>query len=53
LHDGKIHAKGTPREMSDSKNSIVKTFIGAAVQSPRSSPEQGVEAGWPGVPKER
>jgi phospholipid/cholesterol/gamma-HCH transport system ATP-binding protein len=45
LHDGKIHAIGTPREMNDSKDSIVKTFIEAAVQSPRTGAQRDLESG--------
>jgi phospholipid/cholesterol/gamma-HCH transport system ATP-binding protein len=53
LHDGKIHAIGTPREMTDSKDSIVKAFIGAAVQSPRSGPGRDLEHGDRKDPEER
>jgi phospholipid/cholesterol/gamma-HCH transport system ATP-binding protein len=45
LQDGKIHAKGTPREMAASKDPDVKAFIGAAVQSPRSGPAQDSDPG--------
>lgn len=53
LHDGRIHAMGTPREMTGSKDSIVKTFIDAAVQSPRSGAGGNPEPGDRKVPKDR
>ncbi len=53
LHDGRIHAKGTPREMTGSDDSIVKAFIGAAVQSPRSGSERDPKTSDRKAPEER